>query len=717
MPSCENKPSARINFFATAAKGLEKPLAEELKGFGALAVRVETGGAAFTGTLESAYRACLWSRLASRVLLPLSVFPAVTPEQLYDGIRAIDWRRHLDPEGSLAVDCAIFRSRIKHSHFAALKAKDAIVDQFRESCGVRPSVATEQPELRINLYLKCNRLTVSLDLSGDSLHRRGYRDQQVEAPLKENLAAALLFLSGWPQLAAGGGILVDPMCGSGTIPIEAALIAADTAPGLLRSYFGFFGWKGHDAPLWARLTEEAHGRRRTHKGKERIFAFDKSAAAIAAARRNAAVAGVEGIIRFGQSDIAVLPPPPAIGEGQGLVVVNPPYGERLAHGDLKSLYRLLGQRLRDLFPGWRIGLLTGSGALARELSLPLESTLPLYNGPIECALYGYRVPIGAVAQSPAAPSAMLANRLAKNLRRLKRWREKENISCFRLYDADIPEYAAAIDIYQGWAHIQEYDPPASIDPLKARFRVDEITATLAATLDCPAQRIFVKKRQRQKGADQYRKLDDRNRFIEVEEGGHRFLVNLSDYLDTGLFLDHRPTRRLIEEMSAGKRFLNLFGYTGAASVYAAAGGAVLTVTVDASKTYLDWAQRNFALNGLDPQRHEFVEEDCLEWLRRQKRSFDLIFVDPPTFSNSKERTEDFFIQRDYPVLLKEACRLLETDGTLLFSTNFRRFKLDPEHFPGFAITDISAATIAPDFARDQRIHRCWRFRRAPWPRQ
>ena len=170
-------------------------------------------------------------------------------------------------------------------------------------------------------------------------------------------------------------------------------------------------------------------------------------------------------------------------------------------------------------------------------------------------------------------------------------------------------------------------------------------------------------------------------------------------------------------MSAGKRFLNLFGYTGAASVYAAAGGAVLTVTVDASKTYLDWAQRNFALNGLDPQRHEFVEEDCLEWLRRQKRSFDLIFVDPPTFSNSKERTEDFFIQRDYPVLLKEACRLLETDGTLLFSTNFRRFKLDPEHFPGFAITDISAATIAPDFARNQRIHRCWRFRHAPWPRQ
>jgi 23S rRNA (guanine2445-N2)-methyltransferase / 23S rRNA (guanine2069-N7)-methyltransferase len=715
MPFPEQTPSARMSFFATAAKGLEKPLAAELRDLGAAPVRIETGGTAFAGTLETAYRACLWSRLASRILLPLSVVPATTPEQLYAGVRSIDWSRHLDPQGTLVIDCAIFRSKIKHSHFAALKAKDAIVDQFRERCGIRPSVAVERPDLRINLYLKCNRLTISLDLSGDSLHRRGYRDQQVTAPLKENLAAALLILSDWPRIAGAGGVLVDPMCGSGTIPIEAALMAADIAPGLLRPYFGFLGWKGHDAPLWSRLLHEAQGRRQTRlRGKERIFGFDKSAAAIEAARQNARAAGVEETVCLRESDIGVLPPPPAVSGDQGLVVVNPPYGERLSHGeDLRGLYGQLGQQLRRHFPGWRVGMLTSSAALARELSLPLDSTLPLYNGPIECALYGYRVPTAPVpAETAAGPSEMLANRLLKNLRRLKRWREKERISCFRLYDADIPEYAAAVDLYQGWVHVQEYDPPADIDPAKARFRLGEIVATLSSVLDCPSQRIFVKKRQRQRGGEQYGKLDDRSQFLEVEEGGHRFLVNLGDYLDTGLFLDHRLTRRLIQEMSAGKRFLNLFGYTGAVSVYAACGGAA-TVTVDASRTYLDWAQRNFALNGIDPQRHEFIQADCLEWLHSQTRRFDLIFVDPPTFSNSKEREEDFSIQRDYVALLQEAGRLLEQDGVLLFSTNFRRFRLETEQFSGFTVTDISAATIPPDFSRRAGIHRCWRFTRAP----
>ncbi|MBN1141202.1 MAG: bifunctional 23S rRNA (guanine(2069)-N(7))-methyltransferase RlmK/23S rRNA (guanine(2445)-N(2))-methyltransferase RlmL [Deltaproteobacteria bacterium] len=713
-----NQPEARLNLFATAAKGLEKPLAEELRRLGAGSAQVETGGVGFRGTIETAYRACLWSRLASRILLPLATFPAANPEQLYEGIRTIDWERHLDPDGTFAVDCAIFRSRIKHSHYAALKAKDAIADQFRDRRGRRPSVATERPDLRINLHLKCNRLTVSLDLSGDSLHRRGYRDQPVLAPLKENLAAALLILSGWPQIAAEGGWLVDPMCGSGTIPIEAALIATDSAPGLLRSYFGFLGWKGHDAGLWERLLLEAQGRRRMpEKEKERILACDCDGAAMETARRNARAAGMENAIRFQHRAIRELQHPWPTGDGEGLVVVNPPYGERLSRGDdLKELYRQLGQQLRRVFPGWKAGLLTGSAALARELSLPLESTVELYNGPIACALYGYRIPLQPAApETPAAPSEMLANRLLKNLRRLKRWAEREQIDCFRLYDADIPEYAAAIDLYQDWVHVQEYDPPAHIDPEKARFRMEEMTATLAQVLGCPPERIFVKKRQRQKRGEQYRKLDERQQFIEVEEGGLRFLVNLSDYLDTGLFLDHRPTRNLIRELSRGKRFLNLFGYTGAASVYAAAGGAV-TTTVDASRTYLDWAQRNFTLNGLNPQRHEFVQEDCRAWLCRQTRRFDLIFVDPPTYSNSKERDDDFFIQRDYLPLLKEACRLLEEDGILLFSTNFRRFKLDSEPFGAFEVTDLSAATIPFDFARNPRIHRCWRFaRRAEAP--
>ncbi|MBN2428739.1 MAG: bifunctional 23S rRNA (guanine(2069)-N(7))-methyltransferase RlmK/23S rRNA (guanine(2445)-N(2))-methyltransferase RlmL [Deltaproteobacteria bacterium] len=710
-------------FFATAALGLEPLLEAEVKTLGAEKVRAQKGGVFFSATLETAYRACLWSRLASRVLLPLCTFPAGNPEELYAGIREIDWNDHLEKDGTLAVDCNISRSRIKHSHFAALKAKDAVVDQFRDNFGMRPSVNVEKPDVRINLHLESNRLTVSLDLSGASLHRRSYREEGGPAPLKENLAAAILIFSDWPAIAARGGTLLDPMCGSGTLLVEGALLAADIAPGLRRDYFGFLGWKGHQPSVWKKLLREAEARRDTGiRQRPLIFGYDHSMEAINGARINARQAGVEDLIRLEQTDLRNLTTLPSLAQGNGLLITNPPYGQRLGREEnLQGLYQLLGNRIRHEFSGWKAAVLTAAPELEKMLGLHAEKERRLFNGPIECRLYHYRTGSQAVkkgehsttpwpSEIPARQveiSEMLANRLRKNLRNLRRWREKEDVTCFRLYDADIPEYAAAIDIYEEWAHIQEYAPPFTINPDLAQLRLQEIVATLAAVLETDPAKIFLKIRKKQKGRDQYAKLDHQDNFHKVREGGLRFLVNFSDYLDTGLFLDHRPTRHLIRDMAAGKSFLNLFAYTGTASVCAAAGGAKETLSVDSSRTYLEWAENNFHLNRLNSEKHSFIQADCLEWLKNENRRFDFIFLDPPTFSNSKSRKGSFDIQRDYPDLLRQTARLMAPDGTLIFSNNFKKFKMETELFPELHIIDVSKQTIPLDFQRTPRIHQCW----------
>ncbi len=286
------------------------------------------------------------------------------------------------------------------------------------------------------------------------------------------------------------------------------------------------------------------------------------------------------------------------------------------------------------------------------------------------------------AQVPTAltPGAeMFANRLRKNLKQLGKWAERENICCYRLYDADMPEYALAIDLYQGaarWAHVQEYAAPKSIDPDKASERLKEALSAIPGVLDIPAEQIFLKVRQRQKGSAQYERLAERGEFHEVQEDGLKLLVNFTDYLDTGLFLDHRLTRRMLRELAKDKRFLNLFGYTGTATVHAAV-GARATTTVDMSRTYLDWARRNLALNGFEGQQHELIQADVLVWLEEEaERRYDLIFLDPPTFSTSKRMQDTLDVQRDHVALIRAAARLLSPDGTLIFSTNFRRFRLD-----------------------------------------
>ncbi|MDH5513517.1 MAG: bifunctional 23S rRNA (guanine(2069)-N(7))-methyltransferase RlmK/23S rRNA (guanine(2445)-N(2))-methyltransferase RlmL, partial [Gammaproteobacteria bacterium] len=638
-------------FFTTCPKGIESLLADELRHLRAEMVKETRAGVAFEGTLANGYRACLWSRLASRILLPLISFPAPTPEDLYAGIQSISWKEHLAAEGTLAVDFTTAQSAITHSHFGALKVKDAIVDQLRDEFGVRPSVDTAQPDIRVNVYLLRDQATVSLDLSGESLHRRGYRMQTVQAPLKENLAAAILLRANWPAIAKQGGMLVDLMCGSGTLPIEAALIAADIAPGLAREYFGFLRWKQHEATVWTELLDEAHQRRETGLTQlPPIHGYDHNPLAIRAARENIKRAGLGNLILAQQRELNACTPEAAT---TGLVVANPPYGERLGpSSELPALYTELGVQFKKCFSGWHAAVFTGNPDLGKVMGLRASKIHTLYNGAIECKLLHFEItPENVVGKRrpkpfeirPGSSAEMFANRLRKDWQHFGRWARRQGISAYRLYDADLHEYNLAIDVYESdkkYVHVQEYEAPDTISPDKARQRLQHALGVIPLVLEIPREQLFFKVRKRQKGGAQYEKLGETGEFHEIREGPCRLLVNFTDYLDTGLFLDHRDTRTMLGGLAKGKTFLNLFGYTGTATVHAALGGAVSTTTVDMSYTYLDWAQRNFELNKLPGNKHELIQADVLVWLKENRqRRYGLIFLDPPTFSRSK-RMED-----------------------------------------------------------------------------
>ena len=724
--------SSRVPFFATAPKSMEDLLAAELKSFGALAVKETRAGAVFEGTLETAYRACLWSRIASRILLPVKTFRAAAADELYDGVHAIPWEEHLSADSTLAVDLTATHTWLTHTHFGALKVKDAIVDRFRDRTGRRPSIDVNRPDLRVHVHLDQDTVTVNIDLSGASLHQRGYRGEIVVAPLKENLAAALLLRSRWPDIARDGGPLVDPMCGSGTLPIEAALMAADSAPGLGRTSFGFLRWQGHKQKLWENLLREAQQRR--ERGLERlppIIGYDADSRAVRIALAAVKQAGLTGNIRIEQRELGAATAP----AGTGLVAVNPPYGERLGSAaTLQPLYKSLGEVLIARFSGWKAAVLTANMDLAKSIPLRAVRVNTLYNGSIECKLLLFDVrperifknvprrdegpapevpAIAARTARAAMPGAeMFANRLRKNLRHLEKWARREDIFCYRIYDADLPEYAVAVDRYEQWVYVQEYEPPKTIDPAKARERLEGVRTSVPEVLGIAPENMFFRIRKRQKGASQYQKQDSKQHFQEVREDKFKFLVNFTDYLDTGLFLDHRFTRGLIRQLARGRRFLNLFAYTGTASVYAADGGATATTSVDSSGTYLSWARENLVLNNCGGNRHAGIRAECVEWLKQEKQRYGLIFLDPPTFSNSRDRAGDFDLQRDHVELVRRCAEHLEHDGILIFSNNFRKFKLDTDALSPLRIEDITKETIPEDFSRNPRIHLCWRITRS-----
>jgi 23S rRNA (guanine2445-N2)-methyltransferase / 23S rRNA (guanine2069-N7)-methyltransferase len=722
-------------FRASSPRGLGELLARELTALGATEVREQSTSVSFCGTIETAYRACLWSRTANRVYLELAQFQASDADAFYNAARQIDWAFHIDPGATLACDFTGQHPTLTHSHFAALKLKDAICDELRARAGYRPDIATARPSVRVHAHAHGTAITLALDLAGESLHRRGYRGEAGEAPLKENLAAGILLRSGWAELAASGAEFLDPMCGSGTIVIEAAMIAANMAPGLNREYFGFLGWRQHDSQLWLRLRAEAHARSRAHEPATLIIrGQDKDAAVVRAARVNARHAGVATLVQFVHAALQeAVPTQLAATAAAGFVCTNPPYGVRLEdRAGARRIHRELGQILRERFCGWQAAVLTDPQC-GLQLGIRAYRTHVIWNGALECRLLRLKVSPqsitagtrrGAGAEVDASlgstPGAqMFANRLAKNVKRLRSWARAHQVSCYRLYDADMPEYSFAIDLYQtvpdglNWLYVQEYAAPATVDPQAAKRRRNEALSVLPEVCGVPAERIRVRLRRKTPRGEQYSKLGEQSTFRVVAEGGLKFRINFDDYLDTGLFLDQRMTRARLRQAAAGTRFLNLFAYTGTATVYAAAARALCSTSVDLSHTYLDWAQRNLALNGLDSPKHLLVRADCREWLaaaRHKRERFDLVFLDPPTFSNSKRTQSVLDIRRDHAALADACAALLAPEGLLVFSTNAQRFKLDETLRERFNIDDISAPTLPVDFARNPKIHRCFELR-------
>ena len=724
---------AALQFFAACPRNVADLLSAELRALGIEPGREHPGGVSFAGPKAHGYLACLHSRTASRVILTLDEVDAQSPEALYDGVRAIAWELHMAPEGTLAVDTVgESPAWLRHTQFAALKVKDAVVDRFRELSGARPSVELAQPDLRISVRFGRDRATIGIDLSGEPLHRRGYRQSGVEAPLKENLAAALLLRSGWPEIAERGGAFVDPMCGSGTLVIEAALIAANCAPGLLRRRYGFERWLQHDAAAWSEMKQAAAGARNLERlGAGRFRGYDREQSAVRAAIANANSAGLGNHLVFERRDIANLDKSAL---EPGLVMVNPPYGVRLGDEEkLVPLYETLGSKLMACFEGWEAGVFTGNPPLGRALRLRAYRSHTLFNGALECRLLRFQLDADAIEPDPEDArkarleaarkrpgAAMFGNRLKKNYAHLAKWARRENVGCFRVYDADMPEYAFAIDIYGNdarWVCVQEYQAPQTVSQDAARARRDEALSVLAETLGVEPDHVHLKVRRRQKEGAQYEKTGDEAEFHTVREGPYRFLVNFTDYLDTGLFLDHRLTRARVGALAKGRSFLNLFAYTGTATVHAVGGGATASTTVDMSRTYLDWAKRNLSINGLAAPAHGFVQADCLSWLQEQaavpRQRYGLIFVDPPTLSRSKRMEREFDVQRDHVPLLQDAGRLLEPDGVLVFSNNFQRFRLDEHGLSNFDIRDVSRETLPEDFKRNPRIHVCFELRHRP----
>ena len=706
--------------FATTARGFEELLKSELTELGAQDAKVAQGGVHYWADDETLYRTLLWSRLSSRILLPIVQAKVFSDLDLYSAVVGVNWLDYFDEKVHFFVDFNGTNQEIRHTQFGAMRVKDGIVDYFERHGRARPNVDKEQPDIRIHAYLNRDDVVLSLDLSGDALHMRGYREDTGKAPLRETLAAAIVLRSGWQR----GTPLVDPMCGSGTLLIEAAQMEAQIAPQLYRLHWGFDFWQGHNQAAWEKVKEEALALAEAEKQRENsphFYGFDLDHRVLQKAKQNAKNAGVAHLMQWQQGDVAAIKnPSPNVA---GTVICNPPYGERLGTTPaLIALYSVFGQRLKQQFAGWNASIFSGEPSLLDCLRLRSHRQFKAKNGPLDCVQKNYQ--IAERAEQSSVENALefdrtslvssevavdFANRLQKNIKKIEKWAKQQGLDAYRLYDADLPEYNLAVDRYADHIVVQEYAAPKNIDENKARQRLlDAVNATLQVT-GIETNKLILKVRQKQKGTNQYEKLANKGEYFYVNEYGAKLWVNLTDYLDTGLFLDHRLTRKMLGEMAQGKDFLNLFAYTGSATVHAALGKAKSTTTVDMSNTYLNWAEQNLLLNDIEGKQHKLIQADCLQWLEKCDRQFDLIFVDPPTFSNSKRMEDCWDVQRDHIKLMTNLKRILRPNGTIVFSNNKRGFKMDFAKLEelGLSAVEISHKTLPLDFERNKQIHNCW----------
>ena len=754
-----------MEFFATCPKGFERLLSDELVRLGCAQVRPLRGQVSFAGTVADAYRVCLWSRLASRVMLVLGRVDASSSDALYEGLRGIAWEDQLGVGATLSVDAHGTNTALRNTQFVALRAKDAIVDTLLARRGARPQVDVRNPDVTVAVRVSRERAMVGIELSGEPLFRRGYESlpgrRAPIAPLRPDYAAALLALGGWEGVCkaaherGAAPRLLAVYSGAGTVLAEAAAVALDRAPGLSRHRWGFEGWAGHDAQAWEALLADAQARAASSaSGAEGLdlVAFEPRHGADGATRQLLHAAGIEAPLRWAKEP-----------EEADLAVVDLSW---LGEDELALQAQSLSDAARLLsaaFAAPAVALAKDAvidAALGRDATTSLDVLVGRDNATMRayepCAApERHAVRVGD-ADIPVYVSAsdQFAARLAKVAKRRAKWARREDVTCYRVYDADLPDYAVTIDLFEEslatarekprtWLQMYEYAPPKGVDEELARKRLLDVLALAPRVLGVDARNVFLRTRLRARGGSQYADEATRQapqgkpRLVEgaelargahlIDEGGLTFEVNFSTRLDCGIFLDHRDTRAMLREMAkqtlGSKRFLNLFAYTGTGTCYAADGGMRHTTTVDLSRPSLDWARRNMTRNGFTGKEHEFVQADVLAWVSEQRHTanrWDLIFCDVPTFSNSQRmRKGSFDVQRDHVELLIGVSRLLTrgrdgaAGGTCVFSCNLRTFKPDVAALAkaGVAIEDITAKTIPEDFSRNQRIHRCYLVRR------
>jgi len=682
-------PEKKYTLTAQCAAGMEELIAHELKEFGGSDITTLRGAVTCQGTLETGYRACLWSRFASRILLQLTTFSCPDPEALYKAVRAMAWREHLTATNTLAIEAVLIKSEMNHNHFAALKVKDAVVDYFRDLYDERPNIDIARPDIRLNLFVYENQASLSLDLAGSSLHRRGYRQDGGHAPLKESLAAAIVTLAGVNRHMGKDDVIIDPMCGSGTLLIEAAMIIGDIAPGLDRSYFGFLAWQQHDSRLWKRLISEAMNRE--DEGRQRpwpkLLGYDANYRVIATALENIDRGDYSSDIHVEKQIFSQLTAPPA---QHGILVTNPPYGERLAEQEeLKYLYRAMGRILNNRFSGWQVSIFSNQADFFDGIGQNHQQLVKLYNGSIPCQLRSYTIPPReqvTFSWQLSAPetSSPLANRLEKNCQDILPWAKENEISCFRLYDRDLADYDLALDVMGYWLYIHEYSE-------EAVNRRAEVITTISGLVGIKRNRIFVKpeKKGKKKGR---RDTERQQKLHEVAEGGCLFLISFDNLF--GLPLKQRGLRQLVQQMASKKRVLSLFAGTGTMACHAIMGRAKFTTSVEPSQHQLDWARKNLAINGFGRPGNRLACAEILPWLEKDKELYDLIIIDLPSYDGAKKQHN----------LLPLAIARLAEGGSLLLSASTGRLKLAHEA-DAYEVKDISKELVSYDF-RDKRQLRC-----------
>jgi 23S rRNA (guanine2445-N2)-methyltransferase / 23S rRNA (guanine2069-N7)-methyltransferase len=658
------------------------------------------------------------------VILVLERSEISTSDELYEASHHFGWEDHFGEQHSFAIDCSIGGDPpVNNSMFAALRVKDGIVDRFRERSGRRPTVRLERPDIRINVHIFGSLAVLGLDLSGESLHRRGYRVEAGTAPLKESLAAAVIALSGW----TGETMLMDPLCGSATLLIEAALIYSDSAPGLGRSYYGLLGWAGHREKIWSALIEEAVEREEAARTKPwpELIGYDGDQAAVRSARKNISRAGLDDRIMVSRRELHRLQQ----SADTGWLVCNPPYGERLSEKQsVRYLYQFLGQRLQRSLAGWRIALLTAVPDYADLLRLEVTNSYRLFNGPLSCRLL-CGTPLSMVEQgendrlqplrlNPEVKETAaddFSNRLKKNYRQLSSWAARHQLDCFRVYDRDLPEYNVSVDVLGQALLVREFAPPASKDARLVDDRFKAVVSSVRTLFGAGRDQVFISRslKQRRPGKPRNNGRERPLKLFEVVEAEGIFLVEQGGELEAGICLDQRFVRQriasLIGEVPDQASLLSLFDTGGAASVQAALSGAHRTTTAGLPQNQWDRVRMNFARNGIALEHHRLIEEAVLPWLKQSRDSYDVIYINPRRDRYFYSRSEPFSVVAEHRLLIEYAMRRLRPDGRLFFSTVLSSFKLDRDVQQRFICKNISSAMLPDDFKRQRRRFACWEF--------